>query len=385
MNLEFLSPIEDIAVAHTAFLSELSLGKTIRMHTKKSGLPDLDGVQIALIGVPESRNSVDNASAAKGIEQVRKFLYQMYPGNWYLKIADLGNILPGKTVEDTYAALKELVGFLCKSKITPVIIGGSQDLSYAQYRGYDELVQGVNMVVVDSRFDLGTYEGNMNAQNYIHKIVLEKPCNLFSFSNIGYQTFFNSQEEIDLIDKLNFDAHRLGEVTKDITSIEPVMRDADLVSIDMGVVRMSEAPGNANAGPNGLFGDQICAVARYAGISNKNTSFGIYEYNAKFDEKNQTAHLIAQMVWYYMEGYNFRIEENPFVSINEYQKFIVLLEDDTINFYKSNKSERWWMEIEYFYNKLKKSTLIPCTYQDYLTANNQVFPERWVKTFRKLS
>ena len=73
MNLEFLSPIEDIAVAHTAFLSELSLGKTIRMHTKKSGLPDLDGVQIALIGVPESRNSVDNAGAAKGIEQVRKF------------------------------------------------------------------------------------------------------------------------------------------------------------------------------------------------------------------------------------------------------------------------------------------------------------------------
>ncbi|MDZ7613550.1 MAG: arginase family protein [Flavobacteriaceae bacterium] len=185
--------------------------------------------------------------------------------------------------------------------------------------------------------------------------------------------------------KLNFDAYRLGEVARDITSIEPVMRDADLVSIDIGAIRMSEAPGNANATPNGLFGDQICAVARYAGISNKNTSFGIYEYNAKFDEKNQTAHLIAQMVWYYMEGYNFRIEENPFTSINEYQKFIVLIEEDTINFYKSNKSERWWMEIEYFYNKLKKSTLIPCTYQDYLTANNQVFPERWVKTFRKLS
>ncbi|MDZ7613549.1 MAG: hypothetical protein U5K51_07505 [Flavobacteriaceae bacterium] len=137
MNLEFLSPIEDIAVAHTAFLSELSLGKTIHMHTKKSGLPDLDGVQIALIGVPESRNSVDNSTPAKGIEQVRKYLYQMYPGNWYLKIADLGNILPGKTVEDTYAALKEVLGFLIQAKITPIIIGGSQDLSYAQYRAYD--------------------------------------------------------------------------------------------------------------------------------------------------------------------------------------------------------------------------------------------------------
>jgi hypothetical protein len=225
----------------------------------------------------------------------------------------------------------------------------------------------------------------LNSRNYLHYIVMDKPNNLFNYSNIGFQTFFNSQEEIDLMDKLFFDAHRLGEVSHDITSVEPVLRDADIVSIDLGAVRMSDAPANNNAVPNGFYGDQICAISRYAGISSKVSTFGIYEYNSKFDQRENSAHLIAQMIWYFMEGYNLRIEEYPFESIDTYNKYIVLVENETINFYKSDKSERWWMEIEFRHNNLDKSSLIPCTYQDYLTANNQRLPERWLKTFRKLN
>lgn len=219
----------------------------------------------------------------------------------------------------------------------------------------------------------------------MQKVILEKPNNLFNITNIGYQTFFNPQEEIDLMDKLHFEAFRLGEITKDLSIVEPVFRDADMVSIDIAAVRMSDAPANNQATPNGFYGDQICALTRYAGISSKNKSLGIYEYNPKKDVNGQTAHLIAQMIWYFLEGYNYRIAEDPFLSKNNYQKFIVLIEDDTINFYKSDKSERWWMEIQYLHNKIKKTTLIPCTYQDYLTANNQIYPERWLKTFRKLN
>ena len=86
-----------------------------------------------------------------------------------------------------------------------------------------------------------------------------------------------------------------------------------------------------------------------------------------------------------MEGFNLRIEEYPLESIKDYKKYMVLVEDETINFYKSNKSERWWMEINFSHNKMDKSTLVPCTYQDYLTANNQIIPERWLKTFRKMN
>ena len=164
------------------------------------------------------------------------------------------------------------------------------------------------------------------------------------------------------------------------------MRDADVVSIDIGCVRQSEAPANNNASPNGFYGEDICAIARYAGISDKVTSFGIYEYNSKLDSNYQTASLIAQMIWYFIEGVNARAKDYPFVTKENYQKFTVLLsDDDPINFYKSDKSGRWWMEINLISNnKHKRHALIPCNYRDYEQALKQKMPDRWFKALQKL-
>ena len=385
MSFEILLPVDDATVAHTALLSDQSLGKNITIHSKQLGLPEIEKAQLALIGISEDRNSVDNFGTGNDLKAIRKNLYELYNGNWFAKIIDLGNIPKGNEVEDTYFALKEILTELIKKNIVPIIIGGGQDLTYANYRAYDHLDQTVNLTVVDNKFDLGNLNEEISSESYLSKIVMEKPNNLFNFSNIGYQTFFNSQEEIDLLAKLHFDTYRLGEVASDVKIVEPIMRDADMVSIDIGAIRRTEAPANNNAAPNGFYGEVICAISRYAGISDKVSSFGIYEYNSKFDEQDQTAQLIAQMIWYFIEGYNFRTNEYPFTSKKDYKKYIVPVEDTTINFFKSNKSDRWWMEVTYTNNKFTKNTLIPCTYQDYLKAGNQLIPERWWKTFRKLN
>ena len=309
----------------------------------------------------------------------------MYPGNWPINVADLGNIQQGNTIEDTYFALNELLSYLLKRGVIPVILGGGQDLTYSNYRAYDLLEQTVNIVAVDSKFDLGSIEDELTSQSYLSKIVMNQPANLFNFCNIGYQTYFNSQEEIQLLDSLFFDAYRLGEA-KELENIEPVFRNADIVSIDIGSVRRSEASANNNASPNGFYGDEICAISRYAGISDKVSSFGIYEYNSTYDEHHQTAHLIAQMIWYFIEGVSFRVNDYPFSGRENYQKFTVLLEeDDPLTFYKSHKSGRWWIEINILSsNKNKRHALIPCTYNDYLETTNQQIPDRWFKAQRKM-
>ena len=385
MNFDFLLPVEDNIVAHTALLPNQSLGKSIHIHSKKNGLPDIENAHIAIIGVKDGRRAVDNFGTGDGFSPIRQYLYQLFPGNWFSKIVDLGDIPKGNNEDDTYFAVQEIIAFLIKKNIIPIIIGGGQDLTYANFRAYDKLEQTVNLTVVDTKFDLGSIEDEITSESYLSKIVMDQPNNLFNFSNIGYQTFFNSQEEIDLLEKLHFDCYRLGEISNDSKLVEPIMRDTDMVSIDIGSVRRAEAPANKNAVPNGFYGEAICAIARYAGISDKVSSFGIYEYNAKLDEKDQTAHLIAQMIWYFIEGYNFRINEYPFTSKKDYKKYIVPIDDTTINFFKSNKSDRWWMEVEHHHTKVTKRALIPCTYQDYLRARNQVIPERWWKTFRKLN
>ena len=385
INQDFLSPVNEQVVAYLEQQSKLCLGKTFKIHTKEAGFPDLENVQIAIFGVQEDRNSANNFGCGENLHFIRRKLYELFPGNWHTNIADLGNVLKGNTVSDTYFAVQEIITFLLKNKIIPVIIGGGQDITYVNYRAYDALEQTINITAVDSRFDMGSLDDELTSQSYLSKIIMQEPNNLFNYSNVGYQTYFNSQGEIELFDSLFFDTCRLGNA-KELENIEPAFRNADIVSIDIGAVRQSEAPANNNASPNGFYGEEICAIARYAGISDKVSSFGIYEYNSKYDNNHQTASLIAQMIWYFIEGVNFRVKDYPFSGKDNYQKYTVILEDDDpLIFYKSNKTGRWWIEINILSdNKYKRHALIPCTYKDYLEATKQIIPERWYKAMQKM-
>ena len=387
MNFNFLSPVSDSVLAHNELLHQQAIGRQLHIHTEQEGLPDLDGVNIAIIGVREHRNDVNYIGGDLSFESIRRSLYGLFPGNWFTQIADLGDILPGDSVEDTYFALKEAIKALLEKEIIPIIIGGSQDLTYSCYRAYDDVMPMVNIVNVDSNFDLGDSAQPIKNNSYLGKIILEQPFNLFNYSTLGYQTFFNPQEEIDLMDKLFFEAYRLGEVSNDIELAEPVMRDANIVSVDLKSVRAAELGERQKFSPNGLSGKEICAITRYAGISNKVSCFGIYEYK-KADYDQVTEMLIAQMLWYFIEGVNCRVQDDNFDNEHQYQKFNVLVEDEDLIFYKSVKTGRWWIEIPFLpdvNNKLKKHTLLPCTHNDYLDATNGNIPERWYKAYKKNS
>lgn len=386
MAFNFLSPVSDEVLAHNELLSDQALGRKFKIHSRQNGIPDLDDVKIVILGVLENRNDVNYIGEELHFNHIRRTLYSLFPGNWFTHIADLGDILQGESVEDTYFALRTTLAVLVEKRIIPIIIGGSQDLTYANYRAYDNLIPMVNIVNIDSNFDLGDSSLPIKNNSYLGKIILEQPFNLFNYSTIGYQTYFNSQEEIDLMDNLYFEAYRLGEVSNKINIVEPVMRDAHIVSLDLKSIKASEVSAKQSHSPNGLDGKEICAISRYAGISNKVSSFGIYEY--KPSNNDVTSMLIAQIIWYFIEGVNCRIKDDDFKDDNNYQKFNVLIENEELIFYKSVKTGRWWIEIPFLpdvNNKLKKHTLLPCTHEDYIEASHGKIPERWFKAYKKNS
>jgi len=385
MNFNFLSPVQDLVLAHNELLSTQVLGRKFRIHSKQKGIPDLQDVKIAIIGVLENRNDFNYIGEEINLNEIRKSLYTLFPGNWHATVADLGDIQMGESVEDTYFALKTTISILIEKNIIPLIIGGSQDLTYANYRAYDDFAPMVNIVSVDSNFDLGDSEKPIKNNSFLGKVILEQPFNLFNYSTLGYQTYFNSQEEIDLMDKLYFEAYRLGEITNNIELAEPVMRDANIVSLDLKSIRSAELSNKQKYSPNGFDGKEICAISRYAGISNKVSSFGIYEYKPSKDDE-ATSMLIAQIIWYFIEGVNCRVKDDNFENETSYQKFIVLVDDQELTFLKSDKTGRWWIEIPFLpnvNNKLKRHTLLPCMYEDYNTATAGKIPERWYKAFKK--
>ena len=380
MEFDFLSPLDSEIIDYINGLSSQQLGSKVVLHTSEA-FPEVSKVTIGIIGVLENRGN-SNGNQEIDLLAIRKELYRLYPGNWDASIADFGNILAGNSIEDTYFALKKVASSLIKNNIIPVVIGGSQDLTYSLYRAYDDLEQMVNLVAVDSQFDFGKESDLVSASSYLTKIVIEEPNNLFNYCNIGYQTYYNSQEEIDLVEKLFFDAYRLGEVSNTIAIAEPVFRDADLVSFDMNAVKSSDSGNFTPFVPNGFNGKEICALSRYAGISDKVTSFGIFNHN----DTEQESVLMAQIIWYFIEGYHYRSNEYPFGSRENYLKYIVPSEDEELIFYKSDKTDRWWIEIPFISNgnnKLKRNTLLPCSYEEYLLACNQELPERWWKAQRK--
>lgn len=390
---DFFSPVDSNKINANKDFFASQLGAQVEIHTHN--FPDLETqtFDIAIIGILEDRNAINNQGCALAPDYVREKFYSLYQGSYTTRIVDLGNIKPGNTVSDTYVAVKVIVTELVKKNILPLIIGGGQDITYAQYLAYEALEQKVDLVIVDNKFDLddSSLDNSLetSSSSYLNKILLHQPNYLFNYSNIGYQTYYVNQESLRVMEKLLFDVHRLGDFYDKISVSEPIIRNANLLSFDISAIRSSDASGNANAGPNGFYGEEACQICRYAGLNDKLTSIGFYEFNPAYDSNGQTAMLLAQMIWYFVDGFYHRRKDFPLQPKSQYLIYRASLKDNTheLVFVKSKKTDRWWMQVPYPVgtSKNERYHLVPCRYEDYQIAVSGDMPDLWWRTYQKLN
>ena len=389
---DFFTPLDEAKIMANKTYFTSQLGLKISRYTQK--FPDVDELKpdIAIFGVLEDRKSIENPGCALGPDYVRDKLYRLNEGNYTINITDLGNIKRGATITDTYIAVRTVINELIKKNIVPLIIGGGQDLTYAQYLAYEDLEQKVDLVVIDSMFDMDEDEDQTSVDttsaSYLNRIFLHEPNYLFNFSNLGYQTYFASQESLRVMDKLYFDTHRLGEMSGNVKETEPIIRNANMLSFDISAIRASDAPGNANATSNGFYGEEACQMCRYAGINDKLSSIGFYEFNPAFDNNGQTAMLLAQMIWYFIDGFYNRKQDFPMHPRSQYLIYKTSLkhQEHELVFVKSKKTDRWWMQVPYpaAGSRNERFHLVPCRYDDYNLAASGEMPDLWWRTFQKL-
>ena len=361
----FFEPVD----AEKLGLAEASSDRSLLLNTvlfyNPSAPLDISEAQLAIVGVPESRNSYKNASCSMAPDEIRRQFYQLYRWDDNVRIIDMGNVIVGETIEDTYEIVSEITADLISQKVIPIILGGGNDLVFANYRAYEKLDQMVNAVAVDSCFDLGDENQPIRSDAYVNKMVLQQPNYLLNYANIGYQTYMNSPESLKLMDELFFETYRVGFMRQDIIEVEPIVRNADMVSIDISAVRRPDAPGCPHSSSNGFYGEEICQVAKYAGVSDKLTSFGIYEYDPTLDYGNQTSQLIAHIMWYFVEGFLNRCDDAQFKNKQDYRQYSIQVSGalDELVFYCSKKTGRWWVVVPLIHKEKDRVQryFLPCS------------------------
>ncbi|EOZ92117.1 formiminoglutamase [Indibacter alkaliphilus LW1] len=382
MNLKtFFDPIPDYLFhqeySHNSFFNYI--------HYFGEVFPDIKGAQIALIGLRDNRGMKKGDTVERASAEIREKLYHLKKAEALYKIVDLGDLKLGKSREDSIEYIKAVGEFLMKKQILPIYFGGTHDLDFGQYLSYQGLKKLVSMVTVDAKIDMEE-EGDA-AQVHSQEIILHQPNFLFNYGHIGYQSFLNDKDLINVMEKLYFDHIRLGSLKNNLKEAEPIIRNADLMSFDVSAIQSSDAPGAVDAQPFGLSGEDACQIFRFAGMNEKLSSIGVYGYQPYYDDnRNKTASVIATMIWYFIEGFYNRKDSMSFKG-SDYVKYTVSLDrkPSIIVFYKSKRSEKWWMEVpDSGLEKFERSTIIPCSYKDYQMAQTGEIPERWINAQLKL-
>lgn len=387
---KYLAPIDLEKVGFDCDVERFTnWGDKIEMYLKEEAFPKIDNtIDIALLGVAEDRASLDNKGCGFAPDRIRSCFYPLMPQDENIKIIDIGNIRLGQNVEDTYFAMGEVVGELLQYGIIPIVLGGSNDVALGVYKAYINIAQIINLMNIDSSFDLIDEQVAVSDKNFIHKLLCNEPNYLFDYTHIAYQSYFVDKKALELMDNLRFEYKRLGEIQNKLEAVEPLVRDADMLLVDINAIRASDSP--ASSSPHGLYGEEFCKIVNYAGMSDKLTSICFTGLNPIKDISDRSAQLIAHAIYYFIEGYLWRKQDFPYKDKENYYKFNVQTEQENgdIVFYKSKKSSRWWVEVpcpqESKY-KYMRHYIVPCLYEDYLLAMKGEVPIRWLIAYNKIN
>ncbi len=349
----------------------------------ETNLQDIEKFDIAIMGIPEDRNSQFNKGSAYAPDYIRKELYKLYRAG-KRKIIDLGNFIPGKTIKDTYSGVSDIVLELLKNEIIVLIMGGSNDLLIPVTNAYKNGNKSFTLCTSEPRLSFDD-DDLVCSESYLSEI-MKNNKKMNHYINLGYQTYYNSPDIIKYISD-KYEALRLGISSSDITLNEPFIRDSDIFGIHIESVRLSDAPATQRPSVNGFYAEDICQLARYAGLSEKISTFCLFDVNPAYDEKNKTAALSAQIMWYFIQSVSERKNEIPSTAVKKFLKYNVNVEgvNDGIVFYKSPKTERWWLQINYVVNNDERTKIISCTQDDFIKASKNEIPERWWKFYQKLN
>jgi len=218
-----------------------------------------------------------------------------------------------------------------------------------------------------------------NTTNIIPDNLFEKKIqNLLRLDYSGIQIHQTEPLLTTLMEYTQCRVQRLGQIKENIYICEPNIRDADIVCLNMNVLKYSEAPAQEQISQSGIQSEDACQLVRYAGMSDKMKATIITGIDESKDPQGITQNVVAQMIWYFMDAFSARKGDFP-ESMKDTKEYLVSMDgyDSEFTFIKSEKSGRWWLKSDHtFPPHLKEHSLYPVNYEDYeLTSQGEISEE----------
>lgn len=345
------------------------LGNSVVIYSGKEKATDF---KVVIIGLNENRNEVHPESEFNP-NKVREFLYKLTDFK-SLPVLDLGNLIKGKKLADTYSCIQQIVEYLNEINIVTIFIGGSQEKAIPISKGVKIRTQKPEISFVDACIDQAPNSVDFNSTSYLKTKELSSE-NLIK-SLIGFQSYFVPGIVSDDLKQLGYNLFRLGVIRNNLNIVEPILRDTDFLSFDCSAIRQADSPQSLFKSPNGLYAEEACQLINIGGLSDKIKFLHILGINTEIDYPNQSTHLLAQLVWHFLLGLANRKGDYPVNSIKNYKK--IYLKNEKLNhdlvFYKNDENKRFWVEIPS--EKEKQPEIFSCSEADYVAACNSEIPER---------
>lgn len=352
---------EDFIISPRNFKTEnWQIGNKITKEIKESS--------IVLLFVSDYRGANGDAEV-QDFTAVRKEFYKLSQLDFEIPVVDLGDLISGKSVQDSHYILQEVLSACHYKGAIPVIIGGSNDFAFSLFSGLNFHQNNINYTQISNIISLN--QGEMiNEHTFLSKILGSKSFSIKNYHHLGYQKHLNEQDSIKLIKEVEFDIVRLAEMMNSTEKTEPFFRKADLVTVNCDAIESFSDAFSMNPQVNGLNRREICAYMKEIGLSENLKSVGIFNYNIYSD--NQLNHqLLAQMLWYLIEGINIQ-RSHP--KERHYEMYYVLIEDRQYAFKRDTFSNLW-----YFGDDENIENCIPCSRRDFDEAKKGWLDARFTK------
>ena len=369
--IDFLEPINRYELSNDEGYKDTQLGKHIQVYEDE--FPDITNADLVIVGCGEMRGTGGNNNT-DAPNAVRTAFYNLFHWHKEVTVADVGNVKVGASLQDTYAALKTVIAELIEQGKRVIILGGSHDVTLAQYNAYANLERIIEASCIDARIDLNM-DSVLPSDNFLMEMLTGVPNYIKHYNHIGFQSYFVHPQMLETIDKLRFDCYRVGKVKESLEEMEPAIRNSHMLSFDIAAIQHAHAPAN-HLTPNGFTGEEACTLMQYAGMSSNMSTIGIYGYDAALDSHDLTAKQISHLLWYIMDGVYKSKQESALEDRNNFYEFTMAFAEVETVFLQSKKTGRWWMQ-------LPDERFVACSKLDYIIASNNDMPERWLRAIER--